>query len=223
MSTGNWESMKFNQRECSKRLDSLIKEITRVSSELTRKSSSISSDESSMLELANDLTQDFNRLYAESESALNRMASASRSGDPARMAQVTRFREHLMQQRREWTRVKDTIEHERRKSELFAGTRERNSQSSDAHTLLKERGALGQSIGMIESTIESASSAGDMLKRQNQSLSSFAGKLGAITSSVPFISSLVRRIDNRQFQEKLILSLVVGVCISILIWMRLLR
>ena len=78
-------------------------------------------------------------------------------------------------------------------------------------------------MGMMDMTIDNAMSAHGMLREQNSALLTMTGKLGGLTSKVPFINTLLGKINNRQFQERLILALVVGVCISILIWMRLLR
>jgi hypothetical protein len=125
--------------------------------------------------------------------------------------------------KREWDKSSEVIEKEQQRKDLLNPTKPRVGSVSDADSLLNEGQSIVQSIGIIEGALESANMTHDMLQGQNQALVGIRGKLAGITNHVPGIDSLLSRINNRQFQERLILNIVIGVCISILIWMRLLR
>jgi hypothetical protein len=144
-------------------------------------------------------------------------------GDSARSAQLARFREQLAQSDREWNRQISIVETELNRQILLSGGSVSLNTSGNANVMLQERGSLLQSMGMIDGTIENASTANAMIRGQNEKLVSWTHKLGVITSQVPFINSLIGRINSRQFQERIILALVISVCISIFIWIRILR
>ena len=214
----DWETLRFKLRETSKKVDYAIKELCRISVQISKqgKSSSFSSEEGSLFEIADDLGVDFKRARLDQDQILSEIRKVVNRSDSARMAQI---------QKREWERQWSTVDSERMKRELFGsrGSGDSPSSANPANTLLHERGSLVQSMGMMDMTIDNAMSAHGMLREQNSALLTMTGKLGGLTSKVPFINTLLGKINNRQFQERLILALVVGVCISILIWMRLLR
>ena len=226
----DWDTLKFSFRESNKKLEGIIKEGGRILTESIRRSKSVGrgiADKSSLLELAIDLSEDYMKSLHDCESSLDRIQSTVIGGNAARVAQLQRFRETLQQQKREWSRVQDSISTERNKHELFSG--HRNSSDSFSHhetsanQLLQERGSLVQSLGIVDETLSSAHITSEMLRKQKATIGNFGAKLTNLTSTIPGINSLMSRISLRQFQEKLLLSLVLGVCISILLWMRVLR
>ena len=175
-------------------------------------------------ETASELKSDFNRLSRVIANELAKAASLVSPVDSTRNAQLQRFRDDSIQTRREWDRQWNQVESVLRRAELFKSKASQPSElpDSQAETLLHERSALIQSMGMIDSALDSAVAADAMIREQNASLTSFTSRLGALTAKVPFIQSLLGRINNRQFQERIILGLVIGACISIFLWMRVL-
>jgi len=214
----DWDSLKFRFRESMKVLDTTVSE----ASLLTRDKSVESASE----EKFRNLVRDFDSQATECDQTLARMtryASASKSDRTTIQAQVDRFRETLASTRQQWLRIKSSLESEYQRRELLRNDSAPSDQSNIHSTLFEERSALVRSLGMVDESIESAFSAHEMLQRQSVTVSGFGEKLASLTSQVPGINSILSRINNRQFQEKLILSIVIGACISILIWMRLLR
>ena len=214
----DWDSLKFRFRESMKVLDTTVSE----ASLLTRDKSLESASE----EKFRNLVRDFDSQATECDQTLARMtryASASKSDRTTIQAQVDRFRETLASTRQQWLRIKSSLESEYQRRELLRNDSAPSDQSNIHSTLFEERSALVRSLGMVDESIESAFSAHEMLQRQSVTVSGFGEKLASLTSQVPGINSILSRINNRQFQEKLILSIVIGACISILIWMRLLR
>ncbi len=213
----DWDSLKFRFRESMKVLDATVSE----TSLLTRDKSVESASE----EKFRNLVRDFDSHATECDQTLTRMAryaSTSKSDRTTIQAQVDRFRETLASTRQQWLRIKSSLESEYYRRELLGNDSAPSEQSNIRSTLFEERSALVRSLGMVDESIESAFSAHEMLQRQSVTVSGFGEKLAGLTSQVPGINSILSRINNRQFQEKLILSIVIGACISILIWMRLL-
>jgi hypothetical protein len=215
----NWETLKFSVIESFKKLDHLTKEITRIASNSGRNNSE--SSNSSLKEIISDLKADRVHCHTKLLGLVRDMQQIVKIGDSARSAQLARFREQLAQSDREWNRQISIVETELNRQILLSGGSV--SLNTSANVMLQERGSLLQSMGMIDGTIENASTANAMIRGQNEKLVSWTHKLGVITSQVPFINSLIGRINSRQFQERIILALVISVCISIFIWIRILR
>lgn len=219
----DWEALKFEFREQVHKLDFITKELARVHSELRNTTGSMV-DERSLFEVAVDLTHDGETSVSTADDILLKLTAVVGSNQASKSAHLQRFRNQLSQSKRELGRIVQSIDNMRHRSSLMPDSRSmRSDRDSEAEILLKERGSLGQSIGMIDNAIDNAMVSHSMLRVQNDSLLSVTGKIGGITSQIPFVNTILTKINNRQFQERLILGLVIGVCISILIWMRLLR
>ena len=213
----DWESLKFKLRSSLKRMDDIVIESTSFQRDR--------SVEAAPKAIFQTLCREFDSNASECDQIIARMmryATASKSDRTTIQAQVDRFRETLSSTRQQWNRIRSFLESEYTRRELLRDSSPSN-QSNVHSTLFEERNALVRSIGMVDESIESAFSTSEMLQRQSVSISGFGEKLASLTSQVPGINSILSRIGNRQFQEKLILSIVIGVCISILLWMRLLR
>lgn len=220
----DWETFKFIFREESRRIENAISELRIITREIAnRNSEPPETYEDGLYEVARDLRDDYISAAGKIDRAMASVTRPDFIRESAKNASIARFREKLSQLKHDWTSLWDNVENEKRKLELFSGSRPSRDSNSEASALLNERGSITQSIGIIDNAIETAASTNDTLRRQNESLYAITGKLGGVTSKIPFINGLLGRINNRQFQERLILGLVTGVCISILIWMRILR
>jgi hypothetical protein len=221
MSQSEWDRLKFSLRDAIRRQDLLCKDIIRFGS---RQSTHAGKTIESSTGTAQELKSDFDRLSKQISADITRARAIMGPSDTTRSAQLQRFQEDSIHTRRDWERQWHIVDSIQKRSELFTtsakGDREDNP--SEAGTLLNERSALMQSMGMIDSALESAVAADSMIREQNASLISFTGRLGALTTKVPFIHSLLGRIHSRQFQERIILGLVIGACLSIFLWMRVL-
>lgn len=220
----DWETFKFIFREESQRIENSISELRIVNREKANRDwNPPETYDNGLYEVARDLRDDYIYAVGKIDHAMTSVTRTDLIIDSAKSASIMRFREKLSQLKNDWTSLWENVEHEKRKLELFSGSRPSRNSNSEASTLLHERGSITQSIGTLDNAIDTAASANDMLRRQNDSLYAITGKLGGVTSKIPFISGLLGRINNRHFQERLILGLVASVCISILIWMRILR
>ncbi len=215
--------MKFSLRDQIKRQETLEKELTRLVAQAASAGEERANEES-LLEIGQELKSDFDRLTRGIQTLLDQTQNNIGSSDAARSAQLMRLREQSSQTRRDWDRRWNGFETALRRSQLLgkpSTTKERNAPAADL--LLNERTSLVQSMGMIDATIENAAAADAMIREQNATLISFTGKLGAIATKIPFLKKLLGSIHSRRTQEQIVLSLVIGVCMSIFIWMRILR
>ncbi len=222
----DWDSLKVAYRESSQRLDNALKELSKVQAELARRkrSNNGASDESQLYQQASELNVSYQSALAECNEQLGRMSRLIPRSDTTRQAHVERFRTQLLQQTRDWDRMHSSIGKERSKLELF-GNNSSTMPDVDrtAGTMLQERTALVQTMGVIDGTIESAFASHEMLQAQKSKVSSFGEKLAVMTATVPGINTLVSRINSRQCQETIVLGLVIGACISVWLWLRVLR
>lgn len=222
----DWDSLKVAYRESSQRLDNALKELSKVQAELARRkrSNNGASDESQLYQQASELNVSYQSALAECNEQLGRMSRLIPRSDTTRQAHVERFRTQLLQQTRDWDRMHSSIGKERSKLELF-GSNSSNMPDVDrtAGTMLQERTALVQTMGVIDGTLESAFASHEMLQAQKSKVSSFGEKLAVMTATVPGINTLVSRINSRQCQETIVLGLVIGACISVWLWLRVLR
>jgi golgi SNAP receptor complex member 1 len=225
----DWDSLKFSYRDASQRLDGAVRDITKVQAELARRrrlsSSTPAPDDDSLYTQAADLFSTYTITLGECNEQLSRMSRLIPRTDTTRQAHLERFRTQLQQQSRDWERAYNAIENERNRSQLLSSGSRSQSMNGDgtANTMLQERTALVQSMGMIDGTLESAFATQEMLNSQKTRISNYGEKLAGLTSTIPGIRTLVSRINTRQCQETVILGLVIGVCISLLLWMRILR
>jgi len=221
----DWESQKFKLREHLSRIEVLLGDLSVIMREYGDPSKYRGDEESGINEAFQDMCDDFESHYRESEQLLARVSGNTKGLDSTRIAQIERFKDALASSKREWVNSVSTIQDAKNRQALLRSGAVDGSvlPSSSASTLLNERKTLVQSMGMIDGTLDTASAAHDMLQTQKHRISNISDKLVGITAHVPGINSLLSRINNRQFQEKLILSIVIGACISIIIWMRLLR
>ena len=228
MSASEWETQKFTLRECLKKYEEAIRHVTKMNSQASSQSApGINRHVSeSYIEAANDLKSDSDRLIRKLLSNLDQMQKTISGHDPAKSAQLIRFKEQVSQSRKDWDRQWDMLSTTMNRHTLLNGSSSNSNDGTSgktAGTLLNERGSLLQSMGMIDSTIETATAAETMIRQQNESLISITGKVGGVITRIPFVNTLLSRINSRQTQERIILSLVIGVCISIFIWMRVLK
>ena len=227
MSSSEWESLKFSVRDAVKRLETSLRELNRLNAEFNSSNvrDSQRGPDVSHEETANDLRSDFDRVHRKLTLTLDQMQKSLSGYDPAKSSQITRFREQASQSRKDWDRQWSIWTNSINRQTLIGGGNAPDGSAPDksAGALLHERGSLLQSMGMIDSAIDTAAAADTMIRRQNESLISITGKVGIVVSKIPFVNSLLSRINSRQIQERIILSLVIGVCISIFAWMRILK
>lgn len=222
MSNSEWERIKFSIRDSLRKLEGLVKDMTHLN--LQASQSANLSPEGILMQSADDLRVDFERAASSCEAQLRSGVGLVSNMDPARMAQLMRFREQLAQLKRDWERQRATFDITANRTHLMGTSRlQKEGIGAESSALLNERSSLMHSMGMIDSTIENAAAADAMIREQNVTLIQFTGRIGSIAAKIPFVNSLLSRINSRQMQERIILSLVVGVCISIFIWMRMLR
>ena len=140
------------------------------------------------------------------------------------IACIERFASSLGQKQLEWTSGISTMRHKHEVNQLVRPpSATSDGRESAPGKLMQEHSTLLQTMGMVDESLQNASHASELLRRQSESISSFGSKLSGMGSAIPGISSILARINNRQFQERIVLGLVVGACLCILIWMRILR
>ena len=219
MSQADWEPSKFSLQEELRKLELSCKEISRLASQVIRFSGNVT--DSSISTSVNDMKYDRETSRARASTLLTRLRGSGYSTDTVRAAQLNRFNEQLAQNDKEWNRQLSIVEAWLSRRELL-GT-EPTAESTEAQMVLQERGSLLQSMGMIDRTIETAATANSMIREQNTTLTAWTHKLAVFTARIPLVNGILSRINQRQFQERIILALVMGVCISVFIWMRILK
>lgn len=219
----DWDSLKVAYRDSSQRADGVIKELAKIQTELLRgkRSNAVSMDEGLLYQQATNLQASFQATLSECNDQLARMSRLIPRSDTTRQAHVERFRTQSQQQSRDWDRLYLNLEKERNKFELFGGNPSEVDRT--ANTMLQERTALVQTMGAIDGALESAFASHEMLQSQKMKVTSFGERLAGLTATIPGINTLVGRINTRQCQETIVLSLVIGACISLWLWLRVLR
>jgi hypothetical protein len=219
MSQADWEPSKISLQEELRKLELTCKEISRLANQIIRFSANVT--DRSISASLNDLKLNRETSRARASMLLNRLLATRYATDTIRNAQFNRFNEQLAQNDKEWNRQLGTVEAWLARCELLGS--QSTAESTEAQIVLQERGSLLQSMGMIDHTIETAATANSMIREQNTTLTSWTHKLAVFTARIPFVNGILSRINKRQFQERIILALVIGVCISVFIWMRILK
>jgi len=149
--------------------------------------------------------------------ALSQIASTS-----PQAAQAARLRETHQELVRDFKRVSQSIDHQYQHARLMPKARGIGSGLDEAEEgLIKEKDGLSNSLRMADDIIGQATATRDMLIGQSSILRGANSKVGSIASMFPGINGLIDRISDRQYKERLVLSLTVAGCCVFTIWYKL--
>jgi len=160
---------------------------------------------------------------------------AERTGKSQHALLIKRYREILYDCTTDFKKTSTAVARRRETLELFRnanGTKDGSSSTttttSSASTtterdpameqLLRERGAIGNSIKSASSVLGQASEIHETLRSQGQSLRSVGGKTVAIAAHVPGLNQLIDRIRRRRGRDDMIVSGVIAFCILFTLW-----
>lgn len=122
--------------------------------------------------------------------------------------------------RSEYQRTNHTIKSRRERDQLI-GTRSSNGSLtglSRRDLYLKESDHLHNSERMIDEQISIAVDARDHMKSQREAFKLIQTKVNDLSNRFPMINTLMSKINLRKRRDSLIIGLVIGVCVTFLLW-----
>lgn len=166
------------------------------------------------------LQQEIQRLLTHLQELITgRLAQASRS--PSQKAVVNRYREILLDLRGELEKSRQTVRRAAERRELLQGSSATAIQSGHDPAmdhLLRERSHINNSLNAAGSVIDQAEAVRTDLRFQGRSLRNTQGLLGALTTNIPGLNSLVEQIRRKRSRDDKIVAGVIATCILFTLW-----
>mmetsp|Transcript_6592 Transcript_6592/g.13598 ORF Transcript_6592/g.13598 Transcript_6592/m.13598 type:complete len:231 (+) Transcript_6592:265-957(+) len=166
------------------------------------------------------LQQEIQRLLNHLQDLITgRLAQASRS--PSQKAVVNRYREILLDLRGELEKSRQTVRRAAERRELLQGASSTAIQSGNDPAmdhLLRERNYINNSMNAAGNVIDQAEAVRTDLRFQGRSLRNTQGLLGALTTNIPGLNTLVEQIRRKRSRDDMIVAGVIATCILFTLW-----
>ncbi|TRY73620.1 hypothetical protein TCAL_09915 [Tigriopus californicus] len=235
---GSWEQLRKEARQLENQIDVKLVSLSKLGSSLSSSTAlSASSDKAPLLDDSQNLVGDAS---AEVADLLARLAqvnegmadfAAHQSQSAAIHHTLQRHRDILLDYRQEFNKTKANLEaiaeredllssvhrdiNDYRKGVADGGTGRSNKRMD---LLLKETESARNSERLIDDQINIAIESRETLVSQRVAFKAIQTKLNDIANRFPVINSLVQKINIRKRRDTLILGLVIGLCLTFLIW-----
>lgn len=155
----------------------------------------------------------------DSESALT--ASALKQNN------LARHREVLGEHRREFQRLKSSINDARNKANLLSNVRSdidayrsANPAQAEADYMLDERSRIDNSHSMADNVLSQAYAVNENFGIQRETFASINRRIVGAASQVPGINSLMGKISAKKRRDGIILAAFIAFCFLMLLWFR---
>lgn len=166
------------------------------------------------------LQQEIQRLLSHLQDLITgRLLQASRS--PSQKAVVNRYREILLDLRGELEKSRQTVRRAAERRELLQGSSATTIQSGHDPAmdhLLRERGHIQNSMNLASGVLDQAEAVRTDLRFQGRSLRNTQGLLGALTTNIPGLNTLVEQIRRKRSRDDMIVAGVIASCILFTLW-----
>lgn len=188
-----------------------------------RKSDQIS-DETEESSLSSDISR---TISAMSDLVNDRMSpAADRTGRAQHALLVKRFREILFDRSTDFRKTAAAVARRRESRELFARRSAANGgggsggddRDDDAESLLRERGAISNSLSAARDVIGQAESVRGDLRSQGSSLRGISGTMTSIAGQVPGLNHVIESIRRKRSRDDIIVSGLIAACILFTLW-----
>lgn len=177
-------------------------------------SASLSWDEEATLQ------QEIQRLLSHLQDLITgRLAQAARS--PSQKAVVSRYRDILLDLRGDLEKSHQTVRRAAERRELLQGSSATSIQAGNDPAmdhLLRERSHINNSMNAASSVLGQAEAVRTDLRYQGRSLRNTQGLLGALTTNIPGLNTLVEQIRRKRSRDDMIVAGVIATCILFTLW-----
>ncbi|CAN6629349.1 golgi SNAP receptor complex member 1 [Trichomonascus vanleenenianus] len=188
--------------------------------------------------VSSSATEDEVRLVKEIEECLDKrdetMSSLSRSleSEPAATAtklhQVQRHKEVLQDHKAEFKRIKQSIQHERNRTNLLTSVRtdiENHRRSatngeSEADYMLSERNRIDNAHNLTDRILSQAYETREEFVRQRANLANVQRRVLQTASHIPGLNTLIAKVNTRKKRDSLIIASLITLCILFLFFIR---
>lgn len=138
---------------------------------------------------------------------------------------LTRHREILLDHRREFLRLKSSINDARQRANLLSNVRSdisayRNSNPEDAEAdyMLDERNRIDRSHSVADGVLSQAYAINESFGTQRETLANVNRRIVGAASQVPGINSLIGRIGAKKRRDGIILGSFIAICFLLLLY-----
>ncbi|KAK9463048.1 snare region anchored in the vesicle membrane C-terminus-domain-containing protein [Lipomyces oligophaga] len=167
-------------------------------------------------------------------SSLSRLLDSEQLASATKLHQLHRHKEILLEHQKEFSRLKDTIQHERQRANLLSSVRNdidsfRMSPNGsavavdsrrEAEYMLNERSRIDQSSSLVDNILSQAYATREELGRQRQVLSSVQRRITSSASRIPGINTIISKINTRKKRDSLIIASLISLCVLVLFFLR---
>merc|ERR1712241_882297 len=235
-STGaSWEDLRKEARLLENQIDLKLIELSKLGTSLKLPLASkeyvdpakkpLLSDEENSSSSFELLTDEIDQLLSNLESVNTSMNEWTESHAPSAATHHTlqRHKEILIDYKQEYFQTKNNIATQVKRQELLGSNKlqsngDFSSPDFRMNMLLKESEHARNSERLIDDQISLAIEARDTLVTQRQTFKAIQTKLNDITNRFPLINNLVQKINLRKRRDAVIVALVIGLCLTFLLW-----
>src|SRR2546429_1560672 len=154
----------------------------------------------------------------DSESALTSSA--------LKQSNLARHREVLTDHRRDFSRLKSTLQDARNRANLLSNVRSdidtyrSSNPNAEAEYMLDERRHLDNSLGVADSVLSQAYAVNEQFGLQRETLANINRRIVGAASQVPGINSLIGRIGTKKRRDGIILGSFIAFCFLLMLYFR---
>jgi len=234
-SGSNWEDLRKQARILENQIDGKLIELSKLGTSMKSPLSSkkefsdpsmkplLSEDDNS--DSFDEMTRELDSLLQQLDSVNSHMNDWTERHTPSAAIHHTlqRHGEILKDYKQEFRQTKNNIASQIRRQDLL-GSNKIQSNGSDhspnfrMNLLLKESEHARNSERLIDDQISIAIEARDSLAHQRHTFKAIQTKLNDISNRFPMINNLVQRINLRKRRDAIIVAVVIGLCLTFLLW-----
>jgi len=232
---GNWEGLRKQARALENEIDMKLVSFSKLGTNYTR-AANTDSDKQPLLGGAEsgleNLERDLESLLSQLSAINDEMAGYAAGAGDARSAAIhhtlQRHSEILQDYKQEFSKTSNNIASMLEREELLSSVQSdishyRNEpgggkRNQKIDSLQRELEHTRNSERLIDEQINIALDTRDNLVNQREILKAVQTKLNDLSSKFPMINNLVNKINLRKRRDTIIIGLVIGLCLTFMIW-----
>ncbi|KFY97617.1 hypothetical protein V500_01995 [Pseudogymnoascus sp. VKM F-4518 (FW-2643)] len=163
-----------------------------------------------------------NELFEKRETLINQLtrlldSESTLTASALKQNNLSRHREVLQNDRREFGSLKSTLQSARQRANLLTNVRSdidayhASSPSAEADYMLGERNRIENSHNMADSVLSQAYAVNEQFGLQRETLAGIQRRIQGAAAQVPGLNSLINRISAKKRRDALILGSFIGV------------
>lgn len=167
---------------------------------------------------------------------LSRILDSEPNSSTAKLQNLLRHREVLADHRKEFGRIKSSIQHARDRENLLSsvrndinqyhsssargGNRDRFAELDEEEYMLDERQRLDSSHNMADSVLAQAYAINSSFSEQRAMLQNAQRRIMMAAGRIPGINAIIGKINTRKKRDSVIIALLISFCALLLLWLR---